>query len=104
MDVVIDWLRTPIIFGMPTWGILFFVIGAIVEARLGRSSDPRFRSLAQAIAVAVMAAAKPLLGRIPGLSGLMPALFAVLVPDTANKCDCCEGSGIKKVQTDGPVP
>jgi hypothetical protein len=68
------------LLGLPAWGWMLIVVVIAVEGRLGRSKNPKFRSIADASHSFLGVLLKPTIGRVPGLGPLVVAILDALDP------------------------
>lgn len=61
--------------GLPRWGWILLVVFAVIETILGRSSDPRWRSVGDSLRNAAGIVVVPALMRVPTVG---PAVLSVL--------------------------
>jgi hypothetical protein len=88
-----EWLKAPSILGLPRWGIGLFVLGFLVEYLLGRSKNPRFRSIAVSLANFLkLVITGSGLSRIPGLGGVLVSVLNAIAP-SGELCKVCGGDG-----------
>lgn len=74
MDAVKAWLVESTL-GLPHWGWALVVLLSVIEMFLGRSQDPRWRSVADSLRHALGLVLVPTLERLPAFG---PALLALL--------------------------
>jgi tetrahydromethanopterin S-methyltransferase subunit B len=60
--------------------LIAIIVVVLIEGRLGRSKDPRWRSVADALRSLLAMTIVPIVGRIPGLGPLVVALLNALAP------------------------
>lgn len=76
MHAIVDWFRLGSYFGVPRWVFAALTLMAVIEWALGRSKDPRARSLAAMIAnVLRFLVVKSKLGMIPVVGGLLVTIL-----------------------------
>lgn len=88
------WLKaSATIFGMaiPHWGILLFIVGAAAEFALGRSKNPKYRSLAGSVFSLLKKLCQFL--HVDSLPIVSQILDFVSPPKTTF-CPTCKGTGI----------
>ena len=88
-----DWLHAVSVFGFPRYVVLLVLAGFLVEGVLGRSKNPRFRSLASSVGTLLIFIVRPALVRVPALGPVISGVIDVLVPPAGTPCPACNGKG-----------
>lgn len=83
--MVIEWLKTPL-SGLPKWGWLLLILFSVLEMILGRSKDPRWRSVADSLRHILGFVFVPVLSKIPVVGLLLLGILKTLciIPDQTN--------------------
>lgn len=80
-ESLVTWLKDVGTMGMPRWGWAVVTAILLLEAALGRSSNPQLRSIAAAVATLLRAALDlSRLSRVPGLGALLTRLLDAVAP------------------------
>lgn len=88
------WLKaSATLFGIaiPHWGILLFLVGAAAEFALGRSKNPKYRSLAGSVFSLLKKLCQFL--HVDNIS-IVSQILDFVSPPHANFCPTCKGTGL----------
>lgn len=107
MVTIIAWLKATITIAgltVPHWAFIAFFAGVILEYALGRSKNPRLRSIAAAVMNAlVWGVKKTHVTDIPKIGTAVQAILDFVAPPPVTICKVCGGTGIESgvPKTDG---
>lgn len=88
-----EWLHASSVFGFPRYVVLLVLAGFVVEGLLGRSKNPRFRSLASSVGTLLLFIMRPVFVRVPVLGPVISGVIEVLTPPAGTPCPACNGKG-----------
>jgi hypothetical protein len=83
--LVIEWLKIPLA-GLPRWGWVLLILLSVLEMVLGRSKDPRWRSVAESLRHILGFILIPVLSKVPVIGLLILGILKTLciIPDQTN--------------------
>lgn len=99
MTILITWLKATATiagFAVPHWTFLALAGCAIAEYALGRSKNPRLRSLAAVVMNGISwIVKKTRVTDIPKIGDAIKAVLDFVAPPPVTVCKCCSGTGIE---------